>query len=182
MSVSRLVVGGGDFSSVKSLQMGQKAEDLFVKLCKENNLHYRYASKYENMNDHFDFIVNKFPPSFTKKNIEIKGIKCPFRGAEPDPTLIYVELQNVNGGKGWIFGKADIIAFEQPQQKFLCVEREELCRKALEVANTAPFGKQSGIKGTLWSRKDRNDLVVSLDRDKDIYPLQSKFIFEKPTF
>jgi hypothetical protein len=178
--MKRFVVGGGEFANSNSLRMGQKAEDLFVDLCKENNLSFRYASKYENMNSHFDFIVNKFPLTYTKKTIEVKAMKCPKRGDPVDPTLIYVELQNVNGGKGWIFGEADIIAFEQPDEKFLCVNRDELCRTALEIAKDAPFGTQSGIKGTLWSRKDRNDLVLSLDRDQHILPLQSKFIFEKP--
>jgi hypothetical protein len=114
--------------------------------------------------------------------VEVKGMKCPTRGASVDPTLIYVELQNVNGGSGWIFGKADVIAFEQPEEKFLCVDREELCKKALILSQSAPFGTRSGQKGTLWSRNNRDDLILSLDRDKDILSLQSPFIFEKPKF
>lgn len=176
------VVGGGEYSTVKTLQMGQRAEDLFIELCKKNNLSFRYASKYENMNHHFDFIVNRFPPTYTKKNVEVKGMKCPTRGAPVDPTLIYVELQNVNGGQGWVFGKADVVAFEQPEEKFLCVDREELCKKALIQAQSASFGTRSGQKGTLWSREGRKDLILSLDRDKDILTMNSTFIFGKPNF
>jgi len=175
-----MIVGGGEFATPHTHSMGQRAEDLFTRVCTSHTLHFRHATMRENMR-HFDFVV--WPWSLTplpqkSVRVDVKATKCPQRGARPDPTLIYVELKDVSGHKGWVFGEADLIAFQQSDSSFLMVERTELAHAAQTIAQTARMGTRSGQKGTLWKRWNRNDLILSLDRDKDVLPLNSAFLFE----
>lgn len=168
-----VVRGGGTFSTLQTLRMGQRAEDLFQRVCVSNGLSLRPATREENFR-HFDFVVwpwTAFPLPCRSARVDVKAIKCPQRGAPPDPTVIFVELKDVAGKRGWVFGDADLIAFEQPLDTFLVVKREDLAHKAQRIAMTAPKGHRSGIKGTLWSRPERQDSILCLDRDKDLLTL-----------
>lgn len=163
--------GGGEFATELTHQMGLRAETLFQNICESKGLNCRPATRYENTVRHFDFVVRPWPFLSLPQNsarVEVKAIKCPRRGAHPDPTLIYVELKGVAGHKGWVFGDADILAFEQPNHSFLLVRRNELERKATELADGAPFASHSGVKGTLWNRPGRQDVVLCLDRDTHV--------------
>lgn len=165
------MLGGGQFATAHTNRMGSHAEDLFEKICKANGMTVKHASKIDDMTRHFDFFVrpwNALDIGRTSARVEVKAMKCPRRGLPPDETLIYVELVNVIGKLGWVFGDADILAFEQPCDRFLLVKREELARKALEMWKTGEKGEHSGIKGTLWTRPGREDLVLSLDRDMHV--------------
>lgn len=163
--------GGGEFATELTHQMGLRAETLFQTICESKQLSCRPATRYENTVRHFDFVVRPWTFLSLPQNsarVEVKAIKCPRRGAHPDPTLIYVELQGVLGHKGWVFGDADIVAFEQPNDSFLIVKREDLARKANELAKSASFASRSGVKGTLWNRPGRQDVVLCLDRDTHV--------------
>lgn len=168
---NKMLKGGGEFASAVTHQMGLHAETLFQRLCESKGLSCRPATRFENTVRHFDFVVHPWtltPLPQDVARVEVKAIKCPRRGARPDPTLIYVELKGVLGHKGWVFGDADIVAFEQPNNSFLCVKREDLAHKTAELFPSASMGSRSGIKGTLWSRPDRDDLVLCMDRDTHV--------------
>ena len=169
-----MMKGGGEFATDVTHRMGLHAETLFQQLCKGKGLTVQPATRFENTVRHFDFVVRPWsllPPSQEFARVEVKAIKCPRRGAPPDPTLIYVELKGVLGHMGWVFGDADIVAFEQPEDSFLLVRRKDLALKAAQMYESAKMGSRSGIKGTLWSRPDRQDLVLCMDRDKDVKTL-----------
>jgi hypothetical protein len=168
------MLGGGKFATAATNLMGSNAETLFQRVCVARGMTLRPATRFENIVRHFDFVVTPwtaFPLPSRSARVEVKSIKCPRRGARPDPTLIYVELRGVLGHKGWVFGDADLVAFEQPNDSFLIVKRDELAQRAKEMHATAPMGVSSGIKGTLWSRPDRDDLVLCMDRDRDVKTL-----------
>lgn len=170
-----MLKGGGEFATQTTHRMGLHAETLFQTLCQKHKLACRPATRFENTVRHFDFAVTPWPflsISQDPARVEVKAMKCPRRGAPPDPTLIYVELKGVLGHKGWVLGDADIVAFEQPQSSFLLVKREDLARKAAQMYDAAPHAPHSGIKGTLWSRPDRQDLVLCMDRDRDVKSLE----------
>jgi hypothetical protein len=174
-SDDQMMLGGGEFATKATQRMGLHAETLFQTLCQQHNLSCRPATRFENTVRHFDFVVTPWPfPPFSQDTarVEVKAIKCPSRGAKPDPTLIYVELKGVMGHKGWVLGDADIVAFEQPHNSFLLVKREDLARKAAQMFDSAAHAQRSGVKGTLWSRPDRQDLVLCMDRDRDVKSLQ----------
>jgi len=177
--VIKIMKGGGEFATEATHRMGLFAETLFQTLCHSHKLACRPATRFENTVRHFDFVVSPWsflPLPQTTARVEVKAMKCPRRGAAPDPTLIYVELKSVMGHKGWVLGEADIVAFEQPHNSFLLVKRNDLALKAAQMFASAPHASRSGVKGTLWSRPDRNDLVLCMDRDRDVQTLEHAFL------
>jgi hypothetical protein len=64
-----------------------------------------------------------------------------FRRSDPEPTdrLHYIELRNVNGKVGWLYGKADYITFET-RAWWIVVDRAKL----------AEF-----VEGAIWSGNDQ---------------------------
>jgi hypothetical protein len=180
MPQPKMIRGGGKFATAHTDGMGQRAEDLFQKVCTSNQLSLRPATRLENMR-HFDFVVwpwSLSPLPYRSARVDVKSIKCPQRGARPDASLIFVELKDVRGNRGWVFGDADLIAFQQSERSFLVVHRAELADAAQRLAETAPMGKRSGQKGTLWTRQDREDLMICLDRDTHVRTLATAVDFE----
>jgi hypothetical protein len=142
--------------------MGNQAEKRFVQLCHNRKFPLRPATKNENMVHHFDYVVQDANDRFAK--IEVKAMKAARRGMQPSPHIIYVELKNIHGGPGWIYGKADYIAFEQPNG-FLLVDRLQLLDLVERIQPTCRKAAESGIRRTLYSRRDRDDLVLVLYMD-----------------
>ena len=60
------------------------------------------ASVQQDMKEHWDFGV-KF---------DVKMMKSVRRHQQKDETIHWVELKNVNGEKGWLYGEADFFSFE----------------------------------------------------------------------
>lgn len=68
------------------------------------------ATKKEDTKDHIDFWWES--PKKGKLGIDVKGVKKNKRDdVEKDDSIHWVELQNVAGNLGWLYGKSDYIAF-----------------------------------------------------------------------
>lgn len=147
--------------------MGTAAEQRFFDICGRRSYTIRPASSYENRVKHFDFEVQGF-------KVEVKAMKAPRRGQAPDPNMIYVELRNVSGGTGWLYGEADIIAFEQPRG-FLMVHRRELVRFVEQMRLRCRMSHVSGVYHTMYSRANRDDLVMVLHKN-DLMGFESKWL------
>lgn len=93
----------------------------------------------EDMNLHIDFWWAK--PNEEKVGVDVKGVKKNNRKDKtPDDTINWLELKNINGGKGWLYGEAEYIAFitlsdvvfvkRDPLAKYAekCVDGKELVR------------------------------------------------------
>jgi hypothetical protein len=146
--------------------MGTAAEQRFANICREKGYAIRPATSYENRVRHFDFRV-------CGDKVEVKAMKSPRRGMAPDPDMIYVELRNVSGGDGWLYGDADLIAFGQ-RDGFLMVNRRELVRLVEWMRPRCRRSAVSGVYHTLYSRVNRDDLVMVLHID-DIAALKSNW-------
>jgi hypothetical protein len=151
-------IGGGSLSDSISKQLGTDAEKLFSTTCNSLSKPFRFATPFENKKRHFDYIV-KDNSKYLK--IEVKSMKARHRGEDPDPSIVYVEIYNIDGGPGWVYGDADYIAFQLPD-KFLCVSRVELVWKVNSMVSKLPFVTKSGIEYTLYGRSNRKDMVVVL--------------------
>lgn len=156
------VNGGGMYSSAATSAMGTQAEQCFVKFCSlHKNLKIRKATKYENMVLHYDFVVQKREKSY---RVEVKAIKSRRRGLPPDPRVIFVELKDIHGNAGWLYGKADLIAFQQID-KFLIVPRDLLVTRVEELKSSFRMSLHSGVHHTIYSRPQRQDLLAVLDTE-----------------
>jgi hypothetical protein len=147
--------------------MGRNAEVRFMRISERHGYKYRAANRRENMVEHFDFILNG------RLKVEVKAMKAKRRGESVTPDIVYVETKNVNGGAGWVYGKADFIAFEQPDG-FLFVDRNELVaylHKKLPHMRRAIY---SGVFNTIYSRNGRDD-EVAIFNIRDIFTIPNNF-------
>lgn len=147
--------------------MGTAAEQRFFDICRSRGYTIRSATSYENRVKHFDFKVQGYA-------VEVKSMKAPRRGMAPDPNMIYVELKNVCGGSGWVYGDADYIAFEQ-RKGFLMVDRSKLVGLVQSMQSKCRKSNVSGVYNTLYSRANRDDLVMVLHIN-DLTGLDTKWL------
>jgi hypothetical protein len=126
-----------------------------------------WSSENEDMFDHIDVKIGDI-------TVDVKGIKrYSMKDAEANPEIHWVEFQNVNGQKGWMYGKADYIAFELVNE-FLLIKREDLYNFCKEKIVDRKVKDTKGFY-TLYSRKGCKD-VLSLVLTEDLLKLPNKIV------
>lgn len=145
----------------QQIKIGREAEESFLKIYPLVNR----ASKEEDIFEHWDVEV-----TIEEKNVkvDVKALKNENRyDPYPNENFHWVEIQNVNGDAGWLYGKSDLIAFETIDY-FVLVGTLRL-RKFLEKKlnykqSTIPQIETVNIKDpyVFYQRKDRNDIVVKV--------------------
>lgn len=89
------------------------------------------SSSKEDIEDHIDFWWDS--PKKGRIPMDAKGIKKNSRSDKSfDDSIHWLELQNVNGKPGWLYGKAEYIAF-RTNTRIIFVKREKLLSFALSV-------------------------------------------------
>lgn len=152
----------------KEVNSGNKSELTFKKLF----LTSIKATKEQDMKDHWDIMVNLDNKAV---KIDVKSIKKENRNdILPNENYHWVEITNVNGDTGWLYGDSDLIAFEV-EDYFVLVGTLKL-RKFLErkmgyisseienievVHNKSPY--------SFYQRKGRKDIVVRVKTIDLIY-------------
>lgn len=115
---------------------GNNAEILFVNSMLGINPNSKIvkATKEQDMFDHIDYFVDGI--SYDVKSLK----KVSARDQNTNENIVWVELKNVRGNKGWLYGKCDRIAFEL-NKSFALVDREDLVRvvEKLIIDKHMPF-------------------------------------------
>jgi len=147
---------------------GRVAEVRFQRAARNKGLFVRKASPNEDMHNHIDYWVAL--KSGQKWGVDVKGNNL--------PDEIWCEFKNVLGNPGWMYGGADYIAFDMPEEGgFSIVRREELaffCEK--HVSKEIVEDKKSAyLKRN--SKKDRQDVITRL-RPRDIQSMLSYRVWE----
>jgi hypothetical protein len=107
-----------------------------------------------------------------------KARKALRRGQPVQDEWILLEYRNVAGNKGWLFGEAEWISFEQSDCFILC-PRQELVKLWDEIVDMTILAKSSeDAKGTIYSRPDRLD-VISHVQNTDVKNRQGVIIWWK---
>lgn len=150
--------GGGRFATEFTRKIGTKAEKQFEQILISMSLNFRPAKINEELKCHYDYVVTNFL-NYKSCKIEVKATKSPKRGQKPDSSILYLEIKSVGGHPGWIYGKADYIAF-QIDEKFILFSRYDLVEYLKNTQDKMPIVKKSGIVGTKYGRKGRKDLVA----------------------
>lgn len=126
---------------------------------------FKEASKKENMYDHIDLTVDGM-------TVDVKGMKKVNRSdSEVSPNIHWIEFQNVRGNKGWIYGKADYIAFEIPNE-FIMIDRQFLLDWCREKFTDRKLKPQKELY-KLYNRPGRKD-VIGLVLVEDLLKLPHK--------
>lgn len=108
------------------------------------------ATPGEDVAEHWDVA-----PTFGR--VDVKGLKSLKRGLPLQDELIWIELKNVQGKLGWLYGKADYFAFQTFNSWLLCP------KEALQdlVAKIVDKTKQSQPPiCTIYQRKNRKDMLT----------------------
>jgi len=108
-----------------SERIGNRAEDLFVKICQKKGCSVYQASKREDIFEHWDRRV--ISPSGKNTLVDVKAMK------DGRYDFTYLELIGNTGKNGWLLGKADLIAFQQ-EYGFLLFSRINLLNWVIKKA------------------------------------------------
>jgi DNA-binding Lrp family transcriptional regulator len=130
----------------ESYKYGESAEDRFADLL-DNPVR---ATKNENIFEHWDISDNGV-------KYDVKAMKKFKRGdLNVTDRIHYIELKNVRGKDGWVYGKADYIAFET-RAYWVIVSRQKLA----ESINLADMGRSTFPQVyKLYGRTGREDLMT----------------------
>jgi hypothetical protein len=113
------------FDAKDSLELGQNAESQFASIARQRGWKVVEASKTGNIEEHFDFEIFKEGKRF---RVDVKSKKRVSRGTGGvQDDYVWVEFRTVRDTKGWLFGSADPIAFEN-KNGFNILERKSLVR------------------------------------------------------
>lgn len=128
------------------------------------------ASKEEDMYDHIDFWWNS--PKKGRIGVDVKGLNKGKRNdKEYDDTIHWLEVQGITGHPGWLYGKAEYIAF-RTLAKIIFVNRKKLLSFALEsikdkdVVYDTPKECYVPYKRKKWGRDDLSLKVFNSDLEK----------------
>jgi hypothetical protein len=148
------------FDKKDSLKLGEKAECLFAEMTQQSGWQVSPSSKDENIDEHWDFQIVKGEEKFKVEVKSQKRINRTDDGTQLDYT--WVELRNVRGKVGWLFGKADLIAFEK-ESSFIFVKRLDLLAVVNKKVNlVAKVSKAGDALYKIYTRDGRKDKLTLL--------------------
>jgi hypothetical protein len=144
------------------LAKGKEKENEFVKDYKliHEGTTSKSSTKSEDINKHFDLTINC-------KKYDVKGLKKINRvDTMPNEQYHWIELKNVNGKLGWLYGEADYFAFEL-NEYWLIVDKLKLQELiASKVNKNIEVFEQDEALYCIYKRDNRKDcltLVKSID-------------------
>lgn len=134
------------------LSEGKVKEDEFAKLLGGATK----ATQKQDMSEHWDLKFQR------EVRIDVKAIKRDRRSGEPNEDIHWVELKNVQGKQGWLYGNATHFAFETCRY-WIVVEKmslqtliSDLCKSKVRTSNAGDALYK------LYSRNGRNDLITKI--------------------
>ena len=150
-------------------QQGQRAETCFKGLAERRGYTVIQTSAASNMREHIDFIL-AMDDEPDKTAVDVKARKKVSRYSdEYDDENVWIEFNNVRGNLGWLYGKADKIAFERAFD-FVLVDRESL-REYCE-ATVSPVIVKSTAEAVYKSfqREGRKDVISRVPMKDILHP------------
>jgi len=148
------------FDKKDSLELGEKAEGLFAEIAQRSGWRVSPSAQDENIDGHWDFQIEQAEAVF---KVEVKSSKRIHRNDNAaQAEFIWVELRNVRGEVGWLFGKADLIAFEN-RTSFVFVRRLDLLKVINQKVNlVAKVKHPDDALYKIYTRAGRRDKLTLL--------------------
>lgn len=130
----------------------------FVSLAVSAGYEVARASRELDMLRHVDYTVRK---GGIIQTVDVKARKRIYRRDENyNDKLVWIEIRDVNGNPGWLYGFADKIAFET-KSGFVLVDRKKLI--GLVKALTLPMLTDKPQVGKLYQRLGRKDIITIVE-------------------
>lgn len=133
----------------------------------------KHSSRKEDIFDHIDIIWTLNNKKYT---FDVKALKKTNRSDSfSDDSIHWVELQNVLGKPGWLYGKANYIVFEL-KKCWIVIQRKKLITL---IKNKVINKKISNSKKlyTFYQRLNRNDIIVKV-LTKDLIKISGKILIK----
>jgi hypothetical protein len=159
--------------------IGSRAERIFISLAVSKGFEVSPSKVSENKINHIDFFLKK---ENVVKSVDVKARKkLSAYDSSYNDDWTWVEFQNANGFKGWLYGDADYIAFEK-ECVFLMVDRISLLHLSESLVDRSKdFAKRSSdAKYRIYQRRDEEE--ISLIKTSDIKKLKRCTIWKKDGF
>ena len=157
------------FDKKDSLKLGEKAEEVFILSAVRQGWKVSASSRDENIDEHWDYLIEKDVTSF---KVEVKsGKRIQRKDGKSQHEFVWVEIRNVRGKVGWLFGKSDLIAFES-EKSFFFVKRIDLLKvvnKKVDLVAKVKSATEALYK--IYTREGRQDRVTLLPVS-DIEPVK----------
>jgi hypothetical protein len=149
------------FDRKDSLELGERAENLFILLAVKAGWKISASSGDENINEHWDYLIEKEGQAH---KVEVKSRKRITRNdKDPQSEFTWIELHGVRPkDPGWLFGKADLIAFEK-EHSFLLVKKSDLLaviNRKVDLVAKARNPRDAVYK--IYKREGRKDKLTLL--------------------
>lgn len=146
---------------------GRKAEKRFASLFPES----KFSTLEEDRYDHWD--VEIFYNDVYQK-VDVKGLRL--KNDKPNEFTSYIELRNVLGKKGWLYGKADLFAFETINY-WIIVDKIKLQEFISSTVEKIKVHSIDDLLYKLYTRNGRKDLITMI-KVIDLMYLAEKIIIK----
>lgn len=112
-----------------------------------------YPSREQDMFEHWDICIDGV-------KYDVKAMKKISRGDDlPTNIFNFLEIKNVRGNKGWVYGDADAFAFET-HNKWIIVLKEDLQNLIKTKVKKVWVNKSSDCLYKLYRRSGRKDCIT----------------------
>lgn len=159
-----------------SFREGLNSEQQFVQLALQRGFETKTSSRNEDMRKHIDVFIRKNNRTFS---VDVKAPKRPSRHSTSNfMETTWIEIENVRGDVGWIYGEQDLIAFDF-DDKFILVKRTELM-SYIESIIVLEKNITSNIRNadySLYQRPGRKDIISRIS-SSDLYMLEHKIWYK----
>tara|TARA_R100001509_G_scaffold22395_2_gene11755 strand:+ start:1701 stop:2183 length:483 start_codon:yes stop_codon:yes gene_type:complete len=146
------------------LRIGKLKEDQLKKLFDKTG----WATREQDIFEHWDFSIHL--------KIDVKGMKKTNRYDEStNENIHWLEIKNVNGEEGWLYGEADYFAFET-ELYWIIVEKVVL--QEWVAKNIQKEWVDTPTKYKLYRRRTGQD-IITLVSTHDLYFLSETVIRKK---
>ena len=146
---------------------GKRTEEKFRAVASDIGYDVVKSDLQTDIKKHIDFFLTKDEVTI---GVDVKG--------NNKQEEIWCEFKNVGGNDGWMYGEADIIAFDMPSQEYFCVvDREELLSLCeFVVSDNLVYNKSEAFRNK-YQRKGRKDQITRMT-EEDISSLVSFSVWE----
>ena len=129
------------------------------------------STKEEDINKHYDFTSGDI-------KYDVKGLKKISRAdVEPNENYHFIELKNVNGKLGWLYGEADYFVFEL-NEYYIVVDKFKLQDFVKDKVSKTFVSSPDEALYCLYRRNNRKD-IITLVKTIDLIIISDRSILKQ---
>jgi len=149
----------------KCAEEGAYAEKTFTELAKAKGFIVEEATKEQNIKEHIDYFLKGKDKTVS---VDVKARKRTSRQNKKfNDEWVWVEIKNVQGKNGWLYGKADFIVFERESDFILCPRKSLIgIVNSFVRFDLAIVDRAYQAKYRLYQRYKRRDQITQIKMEE----------------